>query len=218
MISSEDKVLNMVHYHTKEKQTLAEQVFKIFTSAANHFIPHMSVLHMPGSAGIYNLGLCRALQMNVRFPPVEEVAKIKNRFPEMLIVFQANKGAMKNKTPMEFAQRTAEYGRSIDYVLIDPSGGKGQPFEIEHSVNMFRELNEKLPYLTIGFAGGFNGENVEAVVRELIQKTGTTEFCIDAEGGLRDKLSDAWGDDVLNFDKSGAYLQGAGKGFSAKKP
>lgn len=42
----------------------------------------------------------------------------------------------------------------------------------------------------------------------------TKEFCIDAEGGLRNKLTPAYGDDILSIRKVRGYLQSASQVIS----
>ena len=76
--AAEGKVLTMVHYNTKETSTLASQIGKIFT------LPY-----------IWNK--CRALQLNVIWPPLDQVRLIKYIFPELQIVFQASHKATKDK-------------------------------------------------------------------------------------------------------------------------
>ncbi|MBI2124208.1 hypothetical protein HYT92_00280 [Candidatus Pacearchaeota archaeon] len=183
---SGNKVLNMIHYNSREKD-LAEQVYQLF----NGVYPH----------------LCRAIQLNIVWPDINHVKKVKDRFPEMQIVFQASHSAMAGKSPADIARGIKGYGDSLSYVLIDPSGGRGLEFDLGASVNLYSELREQCPGLTIGFAGGFNEWNVSERLKEIISKTGGTDFCIDAEGGLRDKISDDYGDDLLNIGKVRGYLQ-----------
>ena len=190
LAETQKDVLTMVHYNTKEMPSLAGQVAQIFD-------------------GIYQNKLCRALQMNIIWPDVRQVRAVREKFPEMQIVFQASHKAMENKSPKEIIAGIGEYGDTLDYVLIDPSGGRGLEFDIEQSLAVYSELREKLPDLTVGFAGGFNGRNVDTVVEKLIAKLGSTDFCIDAEGGLRDKISEEYGDDILNIDSVRRYLQKA---------
>ena len=56
------------------------------------------------------------------------------------------------------------------------------PFDLGSSVDIYSELREKCPHLTIGFAGGFTGENVAPRLREILLRTKEDDFCIDAEG------------------------------------
>lgn len=182
--------LPMIHYNTREQETLAEQVGKIFEE-------------------IYDC--CQALQLNVVWPDAGQVRKVKDNFPEMKTVLQFSRSATAGRNIQEISEKVKEYGDAISYALIDPSGGKGQEFSMKDSLELYNTLRNEAPNVTIGFAGGFSGENVEKRVREIIAKTGSAEFCIDAEGGLRDKLSDKYGDDLLSMEKVRAYVEGAGR-------
>lgn len=184
------QVLTMVHYNSREIDTLSKQVGQLFE-------------------GIYENGLCRAVQLNIVWPEISPVARIKKQYPDMQIVLQASFKAMEGKTPFSIAQKTKEYGDSINYVLIDPSGGRGVPFDLESSVAVYSELRSQCPELIIGFAGGLTGENVALRAKKLIEMLGEDDFCIDAEGGLRDKITPAYGDDLLNIKKVREYLQSA---------
>lgn len=180
-------VLTMIHYNSREKATLSSQVEKIFNQ-------------------IYNNSLCRALQLNIVWPDVNEVKKIKDKFPEMILVFQASHNAVLGKAESEVADKIALYGKNIDYVLIDPSGGRGLEFDLNHSLSLYNKLKKSVSYLTMGFAGGFTGENVRKRIDSLTVSIGNDNFCIDAESGLRDKLGDEYGDDLLNFEKAKNYI------------
>lgn len=188
--ATDGRVLTMVHYNSKEMDTLSNQIAQIFD-------------------GVYEDGLCRAIQLNIVWPNIDQVARIKEQFPDMRIVFQASHKSMDGRTPSQIAEGVRAYRDSLSYVLIDPSGGRGVPFDLESSVAIYSELREQCPDLTIGFAGGFTGENVAPRLREIIQKIGEKDFCIDAEGGLRDKVTAAYGDDLLNIEKVRGYLQSA---------
>jgi len=186
--ATDSQVLTMIHYNSREIETLSNQIAQIFD-------------------GIYENGLCRAIQLNIVWPDIGQVSKIKEQYSEMQIVFQASNKAMLEKTPNQIAKGVRSYGDSLSYVLIDPSGGRGLPFNLESSVAIYSELKEQCPDLTIGFAGGFTGENVEPRLKELFQRTKDDNFCIDAEGGLRDKISSKYGDDLLNLKKVREYIQ-----------
>ncbi|MBS3165982.1 hypothetical protein J4444_02570 [Candidatus Woesearchaeota archaeon] len=184
------QVLTMVHYNSPERDSLSEQVARIFS-------------------GIYQPGLCRAIQLNMAWPDITQVAQIKETYPNMQIVFQASHKAMDGKSPSELAQGIRAYGDSIRYVLIDPSGGRGIPFDLDSSIAVYSELRDLCPDLTIGFAGGFTAENVIQRLIMTMQKVRGSDFCIDAEGGLRDKVTTAYGDDLLSIPKVREYLQSA---------
>ncbi|HLF54492.1 MAG TPA: hypothetical protein VI612_02120 [Candidatus Nanoarchaeia archaeon] len=191
MRAAAGKAFTAVHYNTSDAiYTLCGQVKKVFD-------------------GIYQGGLCRALQLNVPWPEVRQVGFIRQDMPEMQILLQLSQRAMTGLTPKETAERVKLYGGLLSYVLIDPSGGRGLEFDLQKSLEVYRELREQTPGLTIGFAGGLTGANVEERARLLTAQTETSGVCIDTESGVRDKLSDKPGDDVLNVGKVREYLQGA---------
>ena len=190
--ATDGKVLTMVHYNSREIDSLSNQISHVFE-------------------GIYENNLCRALQLNIVSPDISQVQKIKETHPEMLIVFQASNKFMKGKSPEEISKEIKEYGDSINYVLIDPSGGRGIPFNLESSITIYSELKEKCPDLTGGFAGGFTGKNVSSRLNKIITQTKEKDFCIDTEGGMRDKLSEDYGDDIQNIHKIRDYLQDSSK-------
>lgn len=178
-----DNVLTMIHYDSRQEDTLAEQLNKIFREVK-----------------------CRAVQLNIPWPDVKQIKRAKYIFPDLKIVLQLSREMMQGRSPDEIASKMNQYGDSVSYVLIDPSGGSGIPFAPQDIVPIFLKLKEKTN-LTLGFAGGFDGDNVGKRVQQLINLTGTDMFCIDAESGLRDKFSDSYGDDILNLDKVRNYLQ-----------
>lgn len=192
LIPTKDQALAMIHYNTKDESTLASQIERVFEP-------------------IYSEGLCRALQLNIPWPDLSQLNIIKEKYPELKILLQLSSMAMAEKSIIGIADLTKNYDTLIDYILIDPSGGRGKEFNIDFSVNLYQELNSKLPDKIVGFAGGLKDENVEDIIKSLTKKLQTTNFSIDAEGALRDKLSKEYGDDLLNLKKVKFYLRNASK-------
>jgi len=190
LMGVDNAALTMIHYNSKEMSSLARQVSSIFNR-------------------LYYADFCRAIQFNIVWPDGNQVILIKKKFPKMKIVLQASHEAMVDKTPKEIVDKISPYQDFVDYVLIDPSRGRGPEFDINSSLDVYNELKERVPNLTVGFAGGFSGNNVVDRVRTTISKIQTTDFCIDAEGGLRDKITEEYGDDTLNIEKVRNYLQAA---------
>lgn len=189
-----NKVLTMIHYNSREMPSLVEQIEEIFYN-------------------LYNDNLCRALQLNIIWPDIEQVRLIKQKFPEMLIVFQASHKVL-NEDNRTIIPRLKKYGGLIDYVLIDPSGGRSLEFSLDESVNLYRRLKKNLPEIVVGFAGGFNPENIYNRLRRLVDEVHRGNFCIDAEGGLRNKITEEYGDDILNIEKVRRYLREASQVIS----
>ncbi len=189
LYDAKGKALAMIHYHEREGDALDMHIRRLFDGT-----------------GIHQDDLCRTLQLNVHIPDPAQVRSIKDKFDDMQIVLQLNHKILECHDPDEIARLVQEYGDSIDYVLIDPSGGKGLELDIPFSAAIYRELKEQSPRLTIGFAGGFTSKNVKKRLRTLKSLLGTTDFSIDAEGGLRELLSDKFGDDILIQGEVERYL------------
>ncbi len=183
------KVLPVIHFDTDDSTyTLCAQVKDAFRR-------------------LYEGDLCRTVQLNMQWPDWGQVRRIKEDMPELQIVLRICKGAMPKKPAdvSDIVRKVAEYGDSITYVSINPTGPE-LIFDINKVLMLYRELREKRPKLVLGFAGGFTGETVEERVRALIETSGTSDFCLNAERGLKDKPN---GDGVLDLQKVKAYLQAA---------
>ncbi len=93
------------------------------------------------------------------------------------------------------------------------SGGAGRPFAADFIAPFYRATVDTLPAVTVGLAGGFNADNVEARIVELRATLGSDRFCIDAEGGLRERQEEPEPVDRLSLDLVEGFIQGAVKGF-----
>ena len=189
-----DGLLPMMHYHTAEKDTLVSQVKELFSVGS-----------------MYDRGVCRALQLNVDWPPVGQVEGIMDAFPEMRIVLQLPRRATEGRSVEEIAGLARPYAPSVAYALIDPSGGEGIPFDIDRSVELMLALHEALPGVVIGAAGGLRGETVRQRVED-IRTRYLPPFCIDAQGGLRDIVG---GSSVLNLGKVDSFVRNAVRGLES---
>ncbi|MGK0209237.1 MAG: hypothetical protein ACI83O_000507 [Patescibacteria group bacterium] len=186
--TTDRKVFTTIHYNTREKETLSDQISELFS-------------------GIYQNGLCQGLQTNIVWPESQQLQRIKGKFPDMKIILQLSHTAMKDRSPEEIADQVANYSDTISYTLVDPSGGRGLPFNIEDSVEIYKAIQERNPNLRIGVAGGFTARNTIQRNIDLTHHLQTANYSIDAEGGLRDKITDKYGDDTFNYGKSLAYIK-----------
>lgn len=178
------RAMPVIHYNTKNTDTLFEQVSKALEN---------------------NYDYCKLVQINSTFPDALHFEKLKERFAGLKISLQVDYRQMDIDAA---ASKIITYGNCIDYVLIDPSKGRGDLFDIDKSCLLYLKVKEKMPDYGIVFAGGFSGNNAEMVLNEIVDKIKTKDFSICAEGNLRDKVSDEhWGMDILNIDKVRSYLQ-----------
>jgi hypothetical protein len=193
LASSGIETLRMIHYNSRQTDSLSKQIQILFDP-------------------LYNSALCRSLQLNIPWPPIAEIGKIKESFADLLIVLQISRGMLDADRAQTLAKKVEDYRDLISYALIDPSGGRGERFDLDQSVTLFLELNSKFPDLTVGFAGGLNDENVAQRAQALKSAIGSSNFSLDVEGGVRNKCSDVYGDDLLDLKKCRGYIQSA---FSA---
>ena len=186
LLEVDSKVLKAVHYNTRELSDLPKQINK---ATGN---------------GYFDL-----IQLNIVWPDPRDVRKIKESRERTGIILQVSNESMKGLTVREIANKILLY-LGVDHVLIDPSRGRGIDFDIEHSAALYSAIKEVRPAISIGFAGGLCGDNVEQITKALVKRLGTTDFSTDAEGKLRDKINDDFfGNDTLNLDKVENYVQNA---------
>jgi hypothetical protein len=181
--------LAMVHYNSRERDTLVGQLDTILSNCE---------------------GVCNGVQLNIAWPQIQSLKSIRELHSDVAFVIQLSHTAMQGLDPKQIAEKVQDYGNLANYVLIDPSGGRGKEFDIENSLQIYEQLKLAVPDSTIGFAGGFRGENVCLRTRTLRERIGK-DFCIDAEGGLRDKITEEIGEDTLNMDKVRSYLKEAAR-------
>lgn len=179
-----------IHYNTRDFESLAEQISRL--------------IYRP-----YNKRSIDGIQLNMTYPPTNQIEKIKREFPKLEIIFQANSEVLNSGTKKEVAKSIKNYNELINYVLIDASGGKGENLNIQYSADLANEIKDLNPNINIGFAGGFKGSNVKVNYHDLTNKCKDFAFSIDSEGGLRDKLSEKYGDDLLSMNKVKEYIQSA---------
>ena len=170
--------LNLIHYHTD-------------TPVAASLLSQMLRIRR------YGLSHCHGLQLNVTWPARAALHAYKHRFPDDVLVLQCGKEALaevglysgKIRKPLALValtDRIASYGDSVDYVLLDTSGGENQLVDVPLMRACLTALYERNVYPLLGFAGGLTIETLR-----YIALTGLfSEFpdvSIDAEGGLRDE-------------------------------
>ena len=142
-------------------------------------------------------------QLNIAWPSAREIEVYRlGVFGTKTIVLQLGSKAMAicDNSPAGIAAKLAtDYPRGlIDYVLIDPSGGFGQPFDPDFARQCLRAIRDKDFNAGLGVAGGL-GPNTLHLVEPLIEEF--PDLSIDAEGQLRDEQ------DHLDLVKAKDYLQ-----------
>lgn len=179
------RVLNLVHYATDDRRNLSLQLDMV-----------------SGWSGSSLDGF----QLNMVWPDPREMERYKiepNGPQETTFVLQVGGRAFEKvrKSPKALARKLAdEYDGLADYVLIDPSGGEGKPFDPVVARACIEAVTAKCPNLAVGLAGGLGPDTldcVEPLLRDF------PDLCLDAEGRLRTPV------DNLDLDRAVAYLQRA---------
>lgn len=180
--------LNLIHYNTKEKDTLGDQL-----DAMTGF----------GGANMHGF------QLNITWPELDVLREYKKRHPAKQIVLQVGGHAfeMVNYSPEQLAAKVAEYDGAVEYVLLDPSGGYGKPFDKERARDYLVALQAKNLNVGLGVAGGLSPTTLN-LVEPLVQEF--PDLSIDAEGRLRTA------EDHLDLNLARAYLQTALSMFNGR--
>lgn len=179
---NDPRTLNLVHYNSKELDTLYQQMIYLTTIAGPFF---------------------NGFQLNIKWPDKNVLQRYRTNYPEKTIVLQCGHSAIESSggDPITFAKKVKEYELLADYVLFDPSGGLGKPFDPYTAQEYLWALREAEVQMGFGVAGGLSAETLH-LVKHLIEDF--PNISIDAEGQLRDKPSD-----ILNTEKTRAYIRGA---------
>lgn len=198
---TKSRAFNTLHYHTYRSAALAHQ---------------LEVLLVQN--GLYSDRLCQGLQLNIPWPPSAEVEKTKMNFPDLKIILQLGPKVLSENNPEYIAANLAPYQELINYVLIDPSGGRGRVFAVNTIAPTFNRIRELYPDLPLVFAGGFDGSNVSTRLWLLYQTVGTTNFGIDAEDGLRVQKRDKQSLTHYSIPRARRYVQNAALFFKTGSP
>ncbi len=181
-----DKILNLIHYSTKETESLADQLTEITQFCS----PYLN-----------------GFQLNMAWPSPKAISQYCALYNwDKKIVLQIGSKALKavNNSPKILASRVAEYKYIADYALIDPSGGLGIPFNTDRARDYLEALSVKKLHMGFGVAGGLSPTTLD-LVEPLIKDFPSLN--IDAEGKLRDQK------DHLDIDLTTKYIRKAFKLF-----
>lgn len=181
---SDHRVLNLIHYSSSsEGLTLA------------HEMVEMRVEH--GSS------LCHGVQVNIAWPDpnylhvyrgmVEhlESSAISPQPTNEVIVLQVGRDALEQcgYNPFAVAARLREYEGNVNYVLLDQSGGRGEPFTRDMAALTMTVADQMPKSMGLVLAGGLSALSVDTVLnyfQSFEQPTlDRATLSLDAEGRLR---------------------------------
>ena len=178
--------LPMIH-HCSDNRNISEEISRIFSYDS-----------------IYDKELVKALQLNQRLPEIKELEKIKGKYDGLQMVLQLEPPDLAN--PQETGKIVKNYDGIIEYIIIDPSRGAGKELDLDNTLEVLLALDTKaIPVI----AGGLNPGNVADVIQFFRKKYGDN-FCIDAEGRLREDPN------YLSRNLAGNYIRNALKAYNIK--
>lgn len=174
------RALNLVHYSTDEPDTLCSQLEEITELAGSNL---------------------DGFQLNMAWPSISELEDYRQANSDKFIVLQIGSRAMGRRLADEFAYDVSTYLDVIDAILIDPSGGKGEPLDAAKAAEYLWALSTYS--IGLGVAGGL-GPRTLNLIDPLIRDF-NRNLSIDAEGRLRAPQPE----DKLRLNAMKAYLSGA---------
>jgi len=177
------RAINLIHYNTKEPETLCEQLLKLV------------------EIGGPNL---QGFQLNIAWPNPNQLDKfhkaVKRHYS---LIFQINERVLEDVkySPKELSLRICKnsYDDYMDGILIDPSGGKGKLFDIEMAHKFLSEIRDTNYLFGMGIAGGLCADTLH-VIEPLLEEF--RHLSTDAEGKLRNLP-----DDTLNVEDAKLYVK-----------
>lgn len=190
------KVFNTLHYNTQHPNRLSDQMKKLL-----------------GDTGFYNDRLCHGVQLNMRWPDVDEIKRTKDSFPDLKVILQLGPNAL-TFNPQRIAEALSPYIGHIDYALIDPSAGRNVIPHVNTVAPVYNEISDAYPNLSLTFAGGYNARNARSRLWLLFQMVGTSNFGIDAESGLRSESHQANTDTSFNINMARRYIRNSATFFN----
>ncbi len=144
------------------------------------------------------------VQVNVGWPDSDQLRMFTNAYPNKRIILQVMGDPADEWTQYIGDYLADRYAWVITDVLLDGSGGRGKPIDVEAIAPVVSRLAKEMPHLGVGIAWGLAG----VFSKELMMLLRTyPHLSIDAEGALRDDVADGGGH--LNLDKVVDYLTAA---------
>ncbi len=160
-------VSNALHYHTKNFRDFTDDVKELFSLD-----------------DIYDDDLCRILQFN-SIPFKEHIEIIRGDFPELEIILTIHPNIVQDIfRESTTIPRGPGFYENIDYILLDPSRGRGLQMDMEKTSEELKFLSKRLD-ATIGISGGLYGGNVQEAIKKTESSLGSKKFSVDAQTKLR---------------------------------
>ncbi|TSC89276.1 MAG: hypothetical protein G01um10143_657 [Parcubacteria group bacterium Gr01-1014_3] len=201
-ISYHKEIFTVIHFSAKNFAELKSSVDEIFEKMGGH-----------------DPQIVKGLQLNKVLTKItpDQMARIREKYPQLKIIIQMHKEFLTDFPINVMMHSVAKMEPYADHFLIDASGGTGTPLNPQLATFVAKNMLDFCSASKLGFAGGLNGKTVAKSLTEIKRRMGNkldgVRFSIDAEGGLRDKLGEGYGNDKYNRKKAEAYFMNAVKTF-----
>ncbi len=178
---SDRRALNLIHYASDDRETLADQLDMLVKLGGLFF---------------------EGFQLNVVWPKPQSLEKARRECDRIVLQLGSQALAEIGNDPKAASERLLSYGDLITDILIDGSGGKGVPLDAQTGLGYLRAIKERHPDLGLGIAGGLEASTLD-LLKPIVAEF--PDVSIDAEGRLRS------GDesDRLDLQKMNDYLRKA---------
>ena len=141
-------------------------------------------------------------QVNATWPDLTQLKKFRQQHTGCRLVLQIGTKAIQVAGSTEgILKRLAPYIGTINDILLDSSGGKGQPLDPASAIRILSEIKAKGWQLGLGVAGGLGPDTLH-LLEPVIKAVGNT-ISIDAQSALRTE------DSQLDPSRVSKYLSGA---------
>lgn len=144
-----------------------------------------------------------AIQLDMIWPEPNDVLAYRLRYPDVKIVLQINSKAFEqiDNDPAKLVERLSFYEDSVDYVLLDKSGGKGIGMDADFLRPFIHELSKTK--IKVAVAGGLGPNTLHRV--EPLKKE-YPFLSMDAQGQLKFN-GDPLG--MTDYSLAGEYVEKA---------
>ena len=129
----------VVHYNTRDMENLYGQLEKVLEE-------------------IYSVNCCDTIQINRMWPDHKDLERIKTKYESLGIIQQVVYQNTNKEELAELVEKIMSYDGLIDYVLIDPSRGRGKGFDVDTTSRLFSEFKTADQNISVVIAGGLSGE------------------------------------------------------------
>lgn len=183
--------LNLIHFNTKDPGQLLNQMLAATQLGGKNF---------------------HGFQLNIKWPEPYILKEYRRQHPDKVLVLQCGNAALEaiDHDPARLVKAVLAYEEICEYLLIDPSGGLGKPFDPQKGYEYLQYLNAIVKGMAFGIAGGLSAETLGLLMSPMMSPIAKVfpNTSIDAEGKLRNK------GDHLDITKARRFISKAFELFS----